>query len=439
MPGAISAFLRKGDFVTAERLWLIPAALLLGYAVALGVLVATAHGFSDYKGRPLGTDFSNVYAAGQAVLHGRATAPFDPVRQYAQEQALFGAATPFYGWHYPPFFLLVATPLAHLPYPAALAVWELATLVLYLGALALLLRAASVPPLPARGHWLLLALAFPAVFVNLTHGNNGFLTAALLASALALMEKRPLAAGILFGLLAYKPQFAVTIPLALLVAGRGRVLAAGTLTVIALSLVVTAVFGFGVWSAFLASTHFARTVVLEQGSTGFEKIQSVFAWVRLWGGQIPLAYALQGIASVSAAAVLMAVWRSRANFGDKGAILCLAALLATPYCLDYDLMALAPAIALLAAQGLAQGFRPFEKTMLASLWLVPIVTREVAGAVFLPVGVWTMLTATALVAWNALRPEMPGMPEMLEIKDRWSEREDLNLRPPRPERGALPG
>jgi alpha-1,2-mannosyltransferase len=403
MPTAFVDLLRKGDFVNAERLRLIPSALLLGYAIALLVLFASAHGATDFKGRPLGTDFSNVYAAGHAALHGSATAPFDPTSQYAEEKSLFGPATPFYGWHYPPYFLLIAVPLALLPYLWALAVWQLATLALYLGALSTLLRTHYAGVL--RSHWLLLAIAFPAAFVNLTHGNNGFLTAALLASALACLDKRPTIAGILFGLLAYKPQFSLMIPLALLVAQRWRVLAAAASTVIALSLLVTAVFGVDVWGAFLTSTHFARTVVLEQGNTGFEKIQSVFAWVRLWGGSVPLAYILQGVTTLAVAAGLIAAWRRQASFADRGAILCLAAILATPYCLDYDLVALAPAIALLAAQGMERGFRPYEKTVLAALWMVPIATRGIAGATLLPIGVWTVLATAALVAWHAVRPD----------------------------------
>ena len=60
-----------------------------------------------------------------------------------------------------------------------------------------------------------LALAFPAVFVNLGHGHNGFLTAALIGFALLWLDRRPVVAGILFGLLAYKPQFGLMIPLVL--------------------------------------------------------------------------------------------------------------------------------------------------------------------------------------------------------------------------------
>ncbi len=41
-------------------------------------------------------------------------------RHYAREQQIFGPATPYYGWLYPPIFLLVAARLALLPYPLAL-------------------------------------------------------------------------------------------------------------------------------------------------------------------------------------------------------------------------------------------------------------------------------------------------------------------------------
>ena len=50
------------------------------------------------------------------MLDGNPEAPFDLARQHAREQQIFGAATPFYGWHYPPFFLFVAAALALMPY-----------------------------------------------------------------------------------------------------------------------------------------------------------------------------------------------------------------------------------------------------------------------------------------------------------------------------------
>ena len=202
--------LRDGYFLTRQRLTVYPILLIVGFAVAIVWLIVTAHGVIDYAGQPLGTDFSNIYAAGVATLKGDATAPFDIMRQWRQEQAIFGQATPLYGWHYPPFFLLVAAPLAYLPYLAALALWQLSTLALYLWALAALIRKSAMPE--GRG----LAMAHTcawlhrAVFVN-RYGHNGFLTAALFAGAAFAIRRIGQRAHIrqagMFGLLAYKPQF----------------------------------------------------------------------------------------------------------------------------------------------------------------------------------------------------------------------------------------
>ena len=135
--GALSETLRSGDWLTRERARLWGLAVLAASAIGFVFLVVTSNGLIDYQGRPLGTDFSNVYAAGTYVLDGHAAAAFDWPAQYAREQAIFGAKTPFYGWHYPPFFLFIAGLLALMPYTLALAVWQVATLALYL----LMLRA----------------------------------------------------------------------------------------------------------------------------------------------------------------------------------------------------------------------------------------------------------------------------------------------------------
>ncbi len=322
------------------------------------------------------------------------------MRQHLGEQALFGPGTPFYGWHYPPLFFLIAAPLARLPYLWALTVWQAATLLAFLAALALLLRDAPVSSTRESRLRLLLALAFPAVFINIVHGHNGFLTAALLASALALLDARPVVAGALFGCLAYKPQFAPLIPLALAMTGRWRALVAAGASAAALAGLSTALFGTDVWPAFIASTHFTRVVVLEQGAAGFEKIQSAFAAVRLLGGTVALAYVAQSAATIMAAGLLALHWRSSASRADKGAVLCLAALIATPYAFDYDMMALAPAIALLTAQGLAKGFRPYEKSALVMLWSVPVLARAGAYAAHIPLGVLSLFAMGALLIAN---------------------------------------
>jgi hypothetical protein len=235
------------------------------------------------------------------------------------------------------------------------------------------------------------------VFINLGQAHNGFLTAALFGAAIVQLDRCPWLAGILFGLLAYKPQFGVLIPLVLAASGRWRVIVNAAATVATLTAAVTFVFGLEVWTAFLESMPFTRNVVLEQGGTGWYKIQSLFSWVRMWGGSVELAYAMQGAMTLVIAVALIRLWRGRAAFPLKAAALAIGCLLATPYSLDYDLMLLAPAIAYLAVDGLARGFGGYDKTVLAGLWLCPLFARSLPQLTGLPLAVPLMALAFVLL------------------------------------------
>jgi hypothetical protein len=244
--------------------------------------------------------------------------------------------------------------------------------------------------MPGRQTWLV-ALAFPAVLVNIGHGQNGFLTAALLGGALHWLDRRPWLAGVLIGLLAYKPQFGVLIPLALLANGRWTAIGAAAATVAALVAVSYATLGSEVWHAFADSTTFTRTVVLEQGGTGWEKIQSIFSAARMWGAGVHTAYAAQIALALVLAASLAWLWHGDAAFDLKASALATASLLATPYVLDYDLVVLAVSIAFFARHGLACGFRDYEISLLAAAWVVPLFSRGVMSASGIPLGLLVML------------------------------------------------
>ena len=381
--------IRSGSWLTPARGRTYPLVLVgLGALVLLG-LILTADGLVDRTGKPIGTDFSSVYAAGVLAGAGEPEAAYDPARQHAAEIAVFdGRDVPFYGWHYPPMFLAAAALLALFPYGLALFVWMALTLPAYLAVIR-----AIVP----RPQTLLAAAAFPAVFVDLGHGQNGFLTAALLGGGLLLLDRRPIVAGLLVGLLAYKPQFGILIPLVLVVTGRWTVIATAAASVIAEGAVTFVLFGEKVWLAFAGSTGFTRRVVLEAGATGWEKIQSLFSAVRLWGGPVDAALAAQFALALALAAGLVWLWRSDAGFSLKAAALATASLLATPYVLDYDMVVLAVAIAFFVRHGLARGFRDYEVTVLAAVWASPLVARLVAGATGLPVGLAAMLALAGLI------------------------------------------
>ena len=93
---------------------------------------------------------------------------------------------------------MVAALLALMPYALALACWLAVSLPSFM---------AAVYAIVPRRETLLATAAFPAVFVNAGHGQNAFFTAALLGGFLTLLDRRPVLAVILLGLLSYKPQF----------------------------------------------------------------------------------------------------------------------------------------------------------------------------------------------------------------------------------------
>jgi len=375
--------LRSGQWLTATRARGYSVILLGICIISVAGWVAVSNGLIDRNGKPVGTDFSNVYAAGTLTWQGRPAEAYVPALQHAAETAVFGGReVPFYGWHYPPFFFAVAVLVAAVPYGWGLSIWLAASLAAYLAAMRAILP---------RPETLLIAAAFPAVFVNIGHGQNGFLTAALLGGSLHLLERRPWLAGVLIGCLAYKPQFGVLIPFAMLAGGRWSTIGAAIATVAALIALSFVMLGGSVWHAFADSMNFTQTVVLEQGGTGWEKIQSVFSAVRMWGAGVQTAYAVQFALALMLAASLAWLWHGDAAFELKASALATASLLATPYVLDYDLVVLAVAIVFFVRHGLSRGFRDYEISLLAAAWIVPLLSREVAGVSGIPLGLLVML------------------------------------------------
>jgi alpha-1,2-mannosyltransferase len=393
----IAARMRSGSWLTRRRLVAYPTIFLAFYILIFVIALATASGpmrAMDPMGRPVGTDFSEVWAAGRSVLAGQPERPFSPVLHNETERALFGAKTPFYAWHYPPYFLFVAALLALLPYIPALLVWQAVTLALYVTAVRRIVPGARA---------VLGMLAFPAVFLNVGHGQNGFLTAALICGGILLLETRPVVSGALFALLAYKPQFGLLLPIALLAEGRWRTIASAAATFALITLATIAAFGSRTWHAFMASLEFTRTVALEQGQTGWEKIQSPFAAVRAVGLGIDGAYAVQGLVAVFLAVAVFWLWRSTADRHLKATGLIVGSLLSTPYILDYDLVVMGPALAFMVAYGLNRGFRAWGISLLAFAWVAPLPARLVGATTHVPLGLISMLALFGFVVICAVQ------------------------------------
>lgn len=374
---------------------LIGLTLALGYLVVLAGTYLQGHFLTDALGRPIANDFVAVYAAGRLALDGVAASAYDwPTHKAAEAYALGHDFAGYYGWHYPPPFLFIAAALALLPYLGAALAWLVATLCAYAAALRFILRDRV---------GILFALGFPAAVWNVTAGQNGFLTAALIGGTLASMQPRAALAGVFLGLLTYKPQFGLLFPLVLIADRRWLTIAVASCVAIFMAATSWLAFGSSSWQAFVHWLPISGQIILGQGRADFSRLQSLYGLVRAHGGGETVAWSLQAAGSLAVAAWMAWLWRSRTPFELKAAALAAGALIATPYVYMYDLVVLAVAVGFLLRHALERGIAATE-----------IVGLAVAGALILSfpyvktqVGLAAVLMVLALVAQRALSISAP--------------------------------
>ena len=380
-------------WITAARVRAYPR-LVLALAIVLGAgWIAMSRDLIDPQGKPLGADFITFYAAARLALAGEASAAYDPDRIFAAEQAAVPANAQHFPWQYPPSFLLLLLPLGLLPYLVALAAFVGATLALYLWLIYRILpdRRVLVP-----------ALAFTAVPVNALGGQNGFLSAALLGGGLVLLERRPILAGALLGLLSYKPQLGLLLPFLLLAGGYWRSLAAAIASTFLIAAVSAAAFGIESWQRFLAHLAVAR-FYLESGALPWDKMASVFAAARLLGAGVAAAYFLHAVVAAAVAVLTLLAWR-HGSLERRAALAVAASVLISPFLYDYDLVVLAVPIALLTADGLRSGWQPGLRSALVLVWAAPLLGAPLARFAHLPLMPLVLLALFAACYRRVGRP-----------------------------------
>ena len=342
------------------------------------VLIAIPVALWVYRSSGPGVDFVSFWAAAELALSGKPALAYDIEAHRAVELTVtrLGGLMPF---PYPPPFLLLVSPLGLLPYWLAYLPWVAATLGLYLLSTRALVRRRF-------------ALAHPAALVNAIIGQNGFLTAGLFISAATLASSRPLAEGALAGALVIKPQLALLIPIAFLASRNWRALGAGTASALLLVALSAAVFGVESWRAFSEMIQQQGTF-LSTREWNWAEQASIFAFLRHFGADQALAFAVQALFAVVAAVLVWRAWERRDE--HREAVLASATLLATPYLFLYDTLILTIAIAML----LKDWRRPW---LLPLVWLCLLI--PLLGFVGAYAGPSTVPIAAALCLWAATSP-----------------------------------
>ncbi len=308
------------------------------------------------RSQPLGIDFHTYFAAasvgeqrGWSHIYDRGLVA-EAQRQLVPHQHAQPYLSP------PPEAWLVAA-LTALPYWLAYGVWA----ALMLGALAFALAWSTSYRGPARLVAVGVALAPWWVLWALYVGQVAPLVAASVLIAWRLVrQERDVAAGIVLSLVLLKPQTAAIVPLALLAAGRYRVLAA--------------------WVA-AAATVFG-TSLLTLGPHGVAEYMSALGHVPTTAYDLTLGGAL-GLTGTSAAvsrvvvvgAALAIAYRMRSTPGIAIAAGVLASLLATPYMYHSDLCLLGAAGWILWEERPT----PFWRASLVTIWMLATPYSGAAG------------------------------------------------------------
>lgn len=352
----------------------------------------------DPSGARIANDFIGFWPAGQFVLEGRPELVYDAAAHKAAGAAVIGHDFPgSYPLFYPPHAMLLFAVLATMPYMTSYFVWVILNPLPYIYVVYRIVGDRSA---------ILLACAFPALLANVIIGQNGCVTAALFGGALLAMQSgRSVLAGILIGLLTYKPHFGILVPLALLCSQQWRVIVSAAVTALALAALSLGVLGTGAWEGFLNAILSANQNTLIVGRHDFSKLQSLFGLVRVAGGSVELAWLLHGAAMAGMAVWVCVAWSGRQPFAIKAAVLSVGAIVAAPYAYMYDVMLLAVPIAFLLRDGRDRGFLPGEFMGFAAA----CVLLAIFPLVKLPVAVGAELIVVALIArrWFMLKDRQP--------------------------------
>ncbi len=393
--------LRDADFLTGDVAQRMARASLIGLLAGIVGLLITNWRTHGTGNAPPGGDFVCFWVAAKFAAAGHALAAYDPALIYqAEHQTEALPKDVFLPFYYPPSWLLLLLPFAALPYIAAWLGFAASSFALWVGFVRkLLLNGTQANREQSAALWYGL-LGFPGLLLTSGNGQNGFLSAACFAAYGVWGDRRPYLGGAALGLLCYKPQLALSVPVVLFAARRFRASFWAGVSAVVLTGLSAAVFGIAPWQAFFhvlpdASTMFAA------GMRAPFKLVSVLGAFRVLGLLGTAANVVQLGVSLTVLVVLArAAWR-RPGAGLEAALMAAAALLMTPYTMDYDLPIAAVAVAIVFAQAQSRGFKPWEKLTLLALYTLPLLGPALARGLAVPVAPLVLLAVFACTVRRA--------------------------------------
>lgn len=311
-------------------------------------------------------DFAYLWTISYLQHSGDLSQLFDPAYVLQLQIELTGR-TEEYAWLYPPQSLFLVWPLSLLPLVPAYLLW------VGVGLCLLFLSCLSFTRF--RIFFVLAALLSPALFINTFAGHNGLFTAALLIGGILLASRRPIVAGILFGLLTFKPQLGLLVPVALIAARLWRPIISATVTTICLILASISVHGTELWTNFVVNASASGVSVIRDEAGPFTNLMpTVFMAGRILELPELIVTFVQAVVALLVMGATYVVIRRNNDPFIWVAVVSVGTFLVSPTAFVYDTVILAVGTLLLACNSRQEDFLPFERVVLVLLWLLPVLT-----------------------------------------------------------------
>ena len=250
-------------------------------------------------------------------------------------------------------------------------------------------------------HLLLLALA-PATIVNIWCGQVGFFVAALLVGGLIQLDRRPILAGVLFGLLSIKPHLGLLLPLMLVLTGRWRTIAATTATIALLVAAASLAFGPKVWIAYVNDAMPVQSrVFLRDFEHWMVHVPTAFMNARIAGLSVEAGVIAQIPLSLAAiAGVVWTFWRRR-DPALSNALFVTATFVVTPYVFNYDMVVFGFVALTLIKR---TDNRAWDYWLMLAVWAIPFLTVPL-GMAGIPVSCLPAAALGARLLWRIAKTE----------------------------------
>lgn len=365
--------------------------ILVGMAMIVVFLaIPLAHPNFRIGGGGFGSDFLQEYIGSAIVLRG------DRDKLYEGSYNLPWQSDPkivgereetdiYYPMVYPPFYYLITSVFTQFSYRNAVFLWFATMAAFFLAWIGLIVwkQRSSNKTLPPV--FFLLALLYPPLLRSLIMNQKATVLLFLFtASYFLLRKKRPFQAGLVFGLVMFKPHLALLIALAMTLKGQWRFFAGGFVTSLALGF-LSLVVGQGACEGFIRMIFGMGDYIHTEGFP-LNRMHCLYGQGKLLmpGAELYTVQALSGLLIFGVLAALIRILKGPIDTGSKRfslqfTALILGTILTSPHLLTYDLsLLLLPFFILFKSWNEESSFDQRQRLIVLGIFLATTLTPDMA-------------------------------------------------------------